>query len=79
MLNLRAGCDLIWSDWRRVACRIRTDDLRGVRKYETIRTVLVHELAHMRHDGHGDDFKQFNAEVSLGLVALQVKAGGHLR
>eukprot|EP00955_Chlamydomonas_euryale_P009888 106152-Chlamydomonas_euryale.AAC.1 len=36
-----------------IALRLRTDDLRGFRKYEAVRDTLVHELAHMVRLGGG--------------------------
>jgi hypothetical protein len=36
-----------------ISLRLRTDDLRGFRKYLRIRETLVHELAHMvRYNQH---------------------------
>lgn len=45
------------------AFRLRTDDLRGFRKFESVRQVMVHELAHMVFSDHDDDFKAFNSQV----------------
>lgn len=37
--------------------RLRTDDLRGFRKYEKIRETLMHELAHNEFGDHDNSFK----------------------
>lgn len=46
-----------------ISLRLRTDDLRGFRKYARIRETLVHELAHMVWEEHDDRFKTFNSQV----------------
>ncbi|KAJ3212900.1 hypothetical protein HDU67_003517 [Dinochytrium kinnereticum] len=43
-----------------IALRLRTDELDGFRHYPSIRQVLLHELAHMIHTGHGNDFHALN-------------------
>lgn len=47
-----------------IALRLRTDDLKGFRKYKTIRDVLIHELAHMVWSDHDENFKNLNAQLS---------------
>ncbi|KAK6919282.1 PUB domain [Dillenia turbinata] len=51
-----------------ISLRLRTDDLKGFRKYESIKTTLLHELAHMEHSEHDANFyaldKQLNQEAS---------------
>lgn len=50
-----------------ISLRLRTDDLKGFRKYESIKKTLLHELAHMVYSEHDKDFyaldKQLNQEV----------------
>jgi len=41
--------------------RLRTDDWNGLRPYEKVVEVLLHELAHNRFDEHDDDFKNLNS------------------
>mmetsp|Transcript_39372 Transcript_39372/g.111563 ORF Transcript_39372/g.111563 Transcript_39372/m.111563 type:complete len:623 (+) Transcript_39372:253-2121(+) len=43
--------------------RLRTDDLRGFRRYKAVRDTLVHELTHMMFTGHGNDFKELNSQL----------------
>uniref|UniRef100_A0A1D1Y0A4 Ubiquitin and WLM domain-containing protein C1442.07c n=1 Tax=Anthurium amnicola TaxID=1678845 RepID=A0A1D1Y0A4_9ARAE len=49
-----------------ISLRLRTDDLKGFRKYESIKRTLLHELAHMVHSEHDANFyaldKQLNQE-----------------
>lgn len=49
-----------------ISLRLRTDDLKGFRKYESIKKTLLHELAHMVHSEHDAKFlaleKQLNEE-----------------
>ena len=40
-----------------ISLRLRTDDLRGFRRYDRIRETLCHELAHMVHSEHNANFK----------------------
>ncbi|KAK4762261.1 hypothetical protein SAY87_030145 [Trapa incisa] len=51
-----------------ISLRLRTDDLKGFRKYETIKKTLLHELAHMVYSEHDANFyaldKQLNQEVA---------------
>lgn len=44
--------------------RLRTDDWLGLRPYEKIVEVLLHELTHNVHDDHDDDFKALNSELA---------------
>ena len=43
--------------------RLRTDDWCGLRPYEKVVEVLLHELTHNRFDEHDDDFKALNSEL----------------
>jgi hypothetical protein len=63
---------LIWSAaWQgvninrgqEISLRLRTDDLKGFRRYDRIRETLVHELAHMVWGEHDDNFKALNSQV----------------
>ncbi|KAG6496641.1 uncharacterized protein LOC121993186 [Zingiber officinale] len=51
-----------------ISLRLRTDDLKGFRKYESIKKTLLHELAHMVYSEHDSKFfalnKQLNEEAA---------------
>ncbi|GMI69119.1 Wss1/SPRTN type repair protease B [Hibiscus trionum] len=51
-----------------ISLRLRTDDLKGFRKYESIKKTLLHELAHMVFSEHDSNFyaldKQLNEEAA---------------
>ncbi|XP_057506870.1 uncharacterized protein LOC130790035 isoform X2 [Actinidia eriantha] len=51
-----------------ISLRLRTDDLKGFRKYESIKKTVLHELAHMVHSEHDANFyaldKQLNQEAA---------------
>ncbi|KAL2493581.1 DNA-dependent metalloprotease WSS1-like protein [Forsythia ovata] len=51
-----------------ISLRLRTDDLKGFRKYESIKKTLLHELAHMVYSEHDANFyaldKQLNKEAA---------------
>lgn len=51
-----------------ISLRLRTDDLKGFRKYDSIKKTLLHELAHMVHSEHDVNFyallKQLNEEAA---------------
>ncbi|XP_023533393.1 uncharacterized protein LOC111795294 isoform X2 [Cucurbita pepo subsp. pepo] len=51
-----------------ISLRLRTDDLKGFRKYERIKKTLLHELAHMIYSEHDANFyaldKQLNEEAA---------------
>ena len=46
-----------------ISLRLRTDDLRGFRRYERIRETMVHELAHMVFSEHDNSFKELNSQL----------------
>lgn len=46
-----------------ISLRLRTDDLRGFRRYDRIRETLLHELAHMVWGEHDDNFKELNSQL----------------
>ncbi|CAI5489974.1 unnamed protein product [Closterium sp. Naga37s-1] len=52
-----------------VCLRLRTDDLRGFRKYLAIRRTLIHELAHMEVDDHNAQFKALDSQLSKEVEA----------
>jgi len=47
----------------KICLRIRTDDLRGFRKYLSIREVLFHELTHQFHGEHDAKFWAFMSQL----------------
>ncbi|KAJ1855993.1 hypothetical protein GGH12_003022 [Coemansia sp. RSA 1822] len=53
-----------------IALRLRTDDLEGFRDYQSVRRVLMHELAHMVWDAHDDNFHKLNREHCKEVVEL---------
>lgn len=54
----------------KIELRILTDDLEGVRSYNGVRRVLLHELSHIRHPNHELPFKELDSQVSLLRVAF---------
>lgn len=60
-----------------IALRIRTDDLTGFRIYSSVREVLMHELAHMVHSEHDNNFHMLNRQLLQEVVKLDWKAKGH--
>ncbi|CAL8466109.1 g5645 [Coccomyxa elongata] len=46
-----------------ISLRLRTDDLKGFRRYDRIRETLVHELAHMVWGEHDANFKELNSQL----------------
>jgi hypothetical protein len=53
-----------------ISLRLRTDDLAGFRKYNSIRQTLLHELTHMVHDEHDEHFKALNSLLNREAEAL---------
>ncbi|XP_022970761.1 uncharacterized protein LOC111469652 isoform X2 [Cucurbita maxima] len=51
-----------------ISLQLRTDDLKGFRKYESIKKTLLHELAHVIYSKHDANFyaldKQLNEEAA---------------
>eukprot|EP00250_Pteridium_aquilinum_P011609 c20191_g1_i2 orf=199-2073(+) len=61
-----------------ISLRLRTDDLKGFRKYESIKQTLLHELAHMVHSEHDANFHALNKQLSEEAMSLDwTKSGGH--
>ncbi|KAH7279838.1 hypothetical protein KP509_37G039500 [Ceratopteris richardii] len=60
-----------------ISLRLRTDDLKGFRKYESIKSTLLHELAHMVHSEHDNNFHALNKQLNEEAMALDwTKSGG---
>ncbi|KAJ3092305.1 hypothetical protein HK102_008789 [Quaeritorhiza haematococci] len=53
-----------------IALRLRTDDLDGFRHYDSVRKVLMHELAHMVWSEHDDNFHNLNRQLNAEVVKL---------
>ncbi|GLI67938.1 hypothetical protein VaNZ11_012267 [Volvox africanus] len=69
-VNVNAG--------QEISLRLRTDDLKGFRKYERIRETLIHELAHMEFGEHDNNFKQLNSQLARECAAINARfVGGH--
>ncbi|XP_024357843.1 uncharacterized protein [Physcomitrium patens] len=61
-----------------ISLRLRTDDLRGFRKYESMKKTLLHELAHMVHDEHDEHFHALDKQLNQEAIALDwTKSAGH--
>ncbi|CAL5013299.1 unnamed protein product [Urochloa decumbens] len=62
-----------------ISLRLRTDDLKGFRKYESIKKTLLHELAHMVHSEHDANFFALNKQLNEEAASLDwTKSGGHM-
>ncbi|GIL91008.1 hypothetical protein Vretifemale_18701 [Volvox reticuliferus] len=69
-VNINAG--------QEISLRLRTDDLKGFRKYERIRETLIHELAHMEFGEHDNNFKQLNSLLARECATINARfVGGH--
>ncbi|WOL19463.1 hypothetical protein Cni_G28261 [Canna indica] len=53
-----------------ISLRLRTDDLRGFRKYESIKKTLLHELAHMVYSEHDSNFFALNKQLNEEAASL---------
>ncbi|KAK9827467.1 hypothetical protein WJX74_004216 [Apatococcus lobatus] len=61
-----------------ISLRLRTDDLKGFRRYDRIHETLCHELAHMVHSEHDANFKALNSLLLKESAALDWTQGaGH--
>ena len=71
-------CLLGWNrnSGARIALRLRTDDLQGFRKYDTIINTLLHELAHNVFTAHDDKFWALFAELKKEYLALHQSLRG---
>ncbi|OEL30679.1 hypothetical protein BAE44_0008302 [Dichanthelium oligosanthes] len=62
-----------------ISLRLRTDDLKGFRKYESIKKTLLHELAHMVHSEHDANFFALNKQLNEEAASLDwTKSRGHI-
>jgi hypothetical protein len=55
-----------------ISLRLRTDDMRGFRRYDRIRETLIHELAHMVYGEHDLRFKALNSQLTREAAAADV-------
>lgn len=53
-----------------ISLRLRTDDIKGFRKYESIKKTLLHELAHMVHSEHDANFLALDKQLNQEAIAL---------
>ncbi|XP_064998090.1 uncharacterized protein LOC135581728 [Musa acuminata AAA Group] len=53
-----------------ICLRLRTDDLQGFRKYESIKRTLLHELAHMVYSEHDSSFFALNKQLNEEAASL---------
>ncbi|KAL3502654.1 hypothetical protein ACH5RR_037103 [Cinchona calisaya] len=61
-----------------ISLRLRTDDLNGFRKYESIKKTLLHELAHMVYSEHDANFYALDKQLNQEAAALDwTKSKGH--
>ncbi|KAI4319881.1 hypothetical protein MLD38_033427 [Melastoma candidum] len=61
-----------------ISLRLRTDDMKGFRKYESIKRTLLHELAHMVHSEHDSNFFALNSKLNEEAISLDwTKSQGH--
>ncbi|KAJ1255049.1 hypothetical protein BS78_K295800 [Paspalum vaginatum] len=62
-----------------ISLRLRTDDLKGFRKYESIKKTLLHELAHMVHSEHDANFFALNKQLNEEAASMDwTKSRGHM-
>jgi len=54
----------------RILLRLRTDDLKGFRKIQSIRDVLFHELAHNEHSDHDAQFYMLMRQIKREVTEL---------
>ncbi|KAJ0680739.1 putative WLM domain, PUB domain, Ubiquitin-like domain superfamily, PUB-like domain superfamily [Helianthus annuus] len=61
-----------------ISLRLRTDDLKGFRKYQSIKKTLLHELAHMVHSEHDAKFYALDSQLNKEAEALDwTRSTGH--
>ncbi|XP_059276943.1 uncharacterized protein LOC132031098 isoform X1 [Lycium ferocissimum] len=61
-----------------ISLRLRTDDLKGFRKYDSIKKTLLHELAHMVHSEHDVNFYGLLKQLTEEAAKLDwTKSTGH--
>ncbi|BGO99477.1 hypothetical protein RTG_02090 [Rhodotorula toruloides ATCC 204091] len=62
-LNTNAG--------QKISLRLLTDDLDGLRAYNDVRRVLLHELSHNRFGDHDNNFKELNSLLNREVAAYE--------
>eukprot|EP00210_Caulerpa_lentillifera_P006496 g6206.t1 len=62
-----------------ISLRLRTDDLKGFRKYLSIRKTLIHELTHMVWSDHDENFTKLNSQLlkECDEIVNWEQNGGH--
>ncbi|KAH7689234.1 Protein involved in sister chromatid separation and/or segregation protein [Dioscorea alata] len=61
-----------------ISLRLRTDDLKGFRKYDSIKKTLLHELAHMVYSEHDANFYALDKQLNQEAESLDwTKSKGH--
>ncbi|KAL8238111.1 hypothetical protein R6Q59_019192 [Mikania micrantha] len=61
-----------------ISLRLRTDDLKGFRKYQSIKKTLLHELAHMVYSEHDAKFYALDSQLNKESEALDwTRSTGH--
>ncbi|CAN7058442.1 hypothetical protein IGI04_014670 [Brassica rapa subsp. trilocularis] len=61
-----------------ISLRLRTDDLKGFRKYQSIKKTLLHELAHMVYTEHDENFYALDSRLNKEAESLDwTKSRGH--
>ncbi|VVB01437.1 unnamed protein product [Arabis nemorensis] len=61
-----------------ISLRLRTDDLKGFRKYASIKKTLLHELAHMVYSEHDENFYALDRQLNKEAESLDwTKSSGH--
>ncbi|KAJ4830294.1 hypothetical protein Tsubulata_048750 [Turnera subulata] len=61
-----------------ISLRLRTDDLKGFRKYDSIKKTLLHELAHMVFSEHDANFYALDRQLNQEAASLDwTKSRGH--
>ncbi|KAK4343538.1 hypothetical protein RND71_036632 [Anisodus tanguticus] len=61
-----------------ISLRLRTDDLKGFRKYDSMKEILLHELAHMTHSEHDVNFYALLKQLTEEAAKLDwTKSTGH--
>lgn len=67
------GCNI--NHGQEITLRLRTDDMKGFRKFDMIRKTMIHELAHMVYSEHDDDFKELNSRLNREAQEILSKRG----
>ncbi|XP_012830116.1 PREDICTED: uncharacterized protein LOC105951263 [Erythranthe guttata] len=61
-----------------ISLRLRTDDLKGFRKYGSIKKTLLHELAHMVFSEHDSNFYALDSQLNKEAANLDwTRSRGH--